>query len=113
MCIVRLSQSDFHHVLERTSGPALVYFSAPACGACRQLNRVLEALCRQHSAISVFRVDAEQEPGLVREFEVFHLPAMFLYLDGRYHRPVDAVPEVSAIVAAIDELARKPALEAP
>ena len=113
MSLRKLSQAEFHHVLEQTPGQALVCFTARACGACRLLGKVLEKLVSESQDISVYRVDAEQEMGLVREFEVFHLPAMFLYVDGRYHQPVNCAPTEAAIRNEVEQLLAQPAMEAP
>ena len=113
MPVRKLSQAEFHHVLEQTPGKALVHFTARSCGACRLLGNVLDELIVQYPDVSVFAVDAEDEMGLVREFDVFHLPALFLYIDGQYHQAVQCEPTVNAIVDEMDRLVQQPAVEAP
>jgi thioredoxin-like negative regulator of GroEL len=108
-----LTQFDLHHRLAEVAGPSVVCFTAPACGSCRQMKRALGALRSDRPALSVFEVDAQHEPGLAREFAVFHLPALFLFVDGEYHRPVEAEPLPKRLAAAIDAAIDLPALEAP
>ena len=85
----QLTQFDFHHRLAETPGPSLVWFSGPGCGACRQLRRLFESNPDAFSGLQLFEVDAQQDMALTREFEVFHLPSLFLFLDGHYHAPRD------------------------
>jgi thioredoxin 1 len=107
----RLDQSSFHHVLAATPGAGLVLFTAPACGACRRVKGLLAQPL--FGDLALFEVDAGEEMGLTREFEVFHLPALFLYRDGRYHRPVHAEAAATALRDAVDAALGAPAEEAP
>jgi thioredoxin-like negative regulator of GroEL len=108
-----LTQFDLHHRLAEMEGPAVVCFTAPACGSCRQMKLALAALRRGRPDLAVFEVDAQHEAGLTREFGVFHLPALFLFVDGEYHRPVEAEPLPERLATAIDAALGLPPLEAP
>ena len=108
-----VDQFNFHHVLEQTRGPALVFFTGPYCGACHTLRRVLAAYLGTSEDLQVFEVDAERDPGLAREFEVFHLPSLFLYVDGRYHCELQSEPRVPEIARAIAVALKQPPREAP
>ncbi len=113
MPLARLTQFDFHHTLAETEGISLVFFTAPGCGACRQLKKVLESHPREFALHHVFEVDAQQDMALTREFEVFHLPAMFLFKDGHYHAAIHAEPQSPSIIAAIDAALAGAPQEAP
>ena len=110
--IVQLDQFRFHHELEDTPGLALVFFTGSHCGACKVLRRVLAGYVAD-ADIGVFEVDAERDLALAREFGVFHLPSMFLYVDGQYHCELQAEARAPAIAAAIDAALKRPAEEAP
>ena len=105
----QLSQFDFHHTLADHAGSAVVVFSNPGCGACRHLLRVLAGM----PELTVYTVDAQRDPGLVREFEVFHLPALFLYRDGVFHCQLHSPAEPARIRAAMHAALALPAEEAP
>lgn len=113
MAIAPLTQFDFHHILAERRGLSLVYFTAPGCGACRQLKRLFEEHEKAFASMHLFEVDAQQEMGLTREFEVFHLPALFLFLDGHYHAPIHAEPRVQSLLDAIEAAADAAPQEAP
>ncbi len=108
-----LDQFNFHHVLAATTGLSLVLFSAPACGACKQLKGLFVQQSQIFSDYTLFEVDAQREMALTNEFELFHLPAMFLYRDGEFHAEIHAEPRPPSILAAVDSALSRPPMEAP
>jgi len=113
MPVVRLTQFNFHHTLAETEGVSLVYFTAPGCGACRQLRQILEDHPQVFAPFKLFEVDAQQDMALTREFEVFHLPALFLFRDGHYHAPIHSEPLPHSLIAAMEAALAGEAQEAP
>lgn len=113
MLIGCLDQFNFHHALAETEGSSLVFFTSPACGSCKQLKRMFEQHQDEFGEIQLFEVDAQREMALTNEFNVFHLPAMFLYHDGEFHADLHAEPTARAILAAINAALSQPAMEAP
>lgn len=79
-----LSEGDFHARLAAHSGVAAVLFSAPHCGACRAWKRLLpDAL--SDVVETFFEVDVSEATGVARYFDIFHLPTIYFYRDGRFH----------------------------
>ncbi len=108
-----LNTHNFHHLLEETTGVSLVFFTHTLCSSCRAWKQLLQTYSASHKDISIFEVDAESEMALTNEFEVFHLPALFLYKDGHYHAPFQSVASLDAIDQAITQLLSAPAQEMP
>lgn len=108
-----LSQFDFHVRLSDSTGPALVTFTAAACGACQHLRRVLQEVHKAQPRWALFEVDAGRDEALVNEFEVFHLPTIFLFSDGEFHCRLDAEARPAAIVSATIAALQQPRQEAP
>jgi thioredoxin 1 len=108
-----LDQFNFHHVLADTPGTAVVIFTGPDCGACRRVKGVLWGLVARGAPWTLYEVDAARDAGLAREFEVFHLPSLFLYRDGHYHAPLHAEALPESIRSAVAETLAQPAREAP
>ena len=111
--ITSLDDLNFFEVLAATRGTALVFFTAPHCGACRQLKQALNHLLATQIDFRVFEVDAVQNGALVNAFAVFHLPALFLYVDGYYHRAIHCETLPKNIQKAIDLAKLLPAEEEP
>jgi len=113
MKIRSLSQFDFHHVLAEIPGVSLVMFGSADCGSCRHLKAVFDRLAAQSQEVKLFEVDAQRDTALVREFEVFHLPALFLFRDGHYHCQLHSPADPAALRRHIATALAAPAEEAP
>jgi thioredoxin 1 len=111
--VVALDQFNFHHTLAETAGVSLVYFTAAACGACKQLKWVFDHHPQEFALLNLFEVDAEREMALTHEFGLFHLPALFLYNDGEFHSEIQAEPLPHTLLAAIESALAQPPCEAP
>ena len=108
-----LDDLNYHHTLLETAGIALVYFSAPACGACRRLGQALQRYALDSDDVKIFVVDAVHNGGLMNEFEIFHLPTLFLYLDGAFHANLQCMALPEAIREAVDTATTLPAEDEP
>jgi thioredoxin-like negative regulator of GroEL len=80
----RLAEGDFHRRLAAASGVAVVLFNAPHCSACRAWKRLLPPAL-SGVADGFYEVDVSEATGVARYFEIFHLPTIYLYRDGRFH----------------------------
>ena len=109
----KLDQFDFHARLADTTGTALIMFTSPDCGGCRHLHRVLQEVRRKEPGWQVFEVDAQRDPALSNEFEVFHLPTVFVFHDGVFHCQLEAESSTASIISTTRSALRQPAAEAP
>jgi thioredoxin 1 len=101
-----INQYGFYHQLASVNGAALILFTAPACAACRRLRLIITDPL--FDDLACFSVDAVEEAGLVAEFEVFHLPAIFLWHNGDYHAAIHAELTPHALRTAIDDALQRP-----
>jgi thioredoxin-like negative regulator of GroEL len=108
-----LTQFDLHHRIAEHDTPTLVFFSSVDCGSCRYLKASLGSVKARHPDWHIFEVDAQHEMGLTREFEVFHLPALFLFSDGEFHAQLHCEAAPGKIEHAVSEALAQPAQEAP
>ena len=107
-----LTEFDFYRRLAASSGVSLVLFSGPDCGTCRRAEAMLpDALVG--AVAHLFKVDAQQSMALAREYEVFHLPALFLFVDGHYHAPLHSALSPAALRQAVAAALQSPSQEAP
>lgn len=106
-----LDESTYYRQLAQTQGMALVLFTSPACGTCRVVERQLPASAPP--AAQLFKVDVQVASALARAFEVFHLPTLFLYVDGRYHAHLNCEVTPAKMRAAIEHALLQPAEEEP
>lgn len=108
-----LSQFDFHERLENTRGVNLVFFSSENCASCHYWEQLLWKFKSSHSYVNIFRVDAARDQALVEEFEIFHLPAIFLYMNGQFHSEIQCEAKLTVLEEEIKKLMRLPAQELP
>lgn len=108
-----LDQFEFHHLLEESQGIAIVMFFSQGCSACAAWESLLLQYQQLHPAIALFQVDAQSEPALVHELEVFHLPSLFLYLNGQYHCQLQSEARLSRFEQAMQTAINRPAQDLP
>lgn len=108
-----LNELEFYSTLAETVGPSIVFFTKPGCSACRMWQHLLDELLLQRHDIHVYQVDAEQNMGLTHEYELFHLPALFLFQNGEFHCALQAEARLPHLIAAINAALVAPAEEAP
>lgn len=108
MQLQTLSEFDFHPRLAASAGTSLVLFTSPDCGSCRVWLRLLETFSSP-LVQNAYVVDVQIATGLAYEYEVFHLPSLFLFVDGKFHAPLhsEALP-VSLHQAIAATLSRTP-----
>ena len=111
--IQSLNEHEFYSKLAETVGPSIVFFTKPGCSACRLWKRLLGDLLQHRQDINVYQVDAEQNMALSHEYELFHLPALFLFMNGEFHCELQAEARMSNLLAAIDAALTAPAQDAP
>ncbi len=108
-----LDEFDFHRTLARTSGTSIVLFSYSGCSSCRRWKILLREYLDGGANVAVFEVDAQRDQGLTRNFSVFHLPALFLYHDGKYHGALQCEARLDALDRTITTTLSMPAEDPP
>jgi len=112
MTFLELTEFDFHPRLAASPGVAIVMFSGPHCGACKRLEKRLPDWLGE-SVNHLFKVDAQRSTALARAYDVFHLPSLFVFVDGHYHAPLQAEGAPAPMRTALQILLAEPAHEEP
>ena len=108
-----LTDHEFYATLAETSGQSIVFFTKPGCSSCQLWKRLLGELLQLRDDIHVFQVDAEQNMALSHEYELFHLPAIFLFVDGEFHCELQSEARLTHLQAALEVALNSPAEDAP
>ena len=115
--IRELDEFNFHPVISETRGISLVFFTGPHCASCHHLRDLLNAEKQQFlehfKSFNAFEIKADKAGALVNEFNVFHLPTLFLYHDGDFHCELLTEAHPQKIINAIETALRKPSEEEP
>ncbi|SDJ50175.1 thioredoxin family protein [Salimicrobium halophilum] len=62
---------------------SLVYISQPACSVCHGLKPQVEELLESYPDIKAVHLDASEIPEISGEFQVFTVPVVLVYSEGR------------------------------
>jgi thioredoxin 1 len=108
-----LDQFDFHHRITQMRGLVVVIFTAPGCRSCAAWKRLLRLPDSVPAKTRIFEVDVERDQALAREFDLFHLPAVFLFQDGQFHGEIQCEASPAAIHARILSLSQAEPQELP
>lgn len=100
----RLDQFTFHHVIAESAGVSLVFFTKQGCKSCGMWRHQLQSLLTKRLDVRLFEVDAEQEQGLAREFEIFHLPALYVFKDGQFYGELQSEARLEVIQQALSTI---------
>jgi len=111
--IQALNEHEFYSTLAETAGPSIMFFTKPGCSACRLWKRLLSDLLQRRHDITVYQVDAEQNMALSHEYELFHLPALFLFVNGEFHRELQAEARMPHLLTVLNAALVAPAEDAP
>lgn len=99
----KLDDENFYTVLDSTPGLSVVFFKSHGCASCRRWENLFREFLARYEDVQVFAVDAQASMALTRAYEVFHLPSLFLFIDGQYHRPLQPHASIASLRETIDQ----------
>ncbi len=71
---------EFREKLEATEHPIIVDIWAPWCGPCRTLSPRLDQVAGEFDGqVEVWKINADEEPALVRDLRVMGIPTLLVY----------------------------------
>jgi thiol-disulfide isomerase/thioredoxin len=87
------------------SGPTVVHFSAPWCGPCDRVRRVVGQVCDDLGDVAQIEVDLDANPATARRFSVLSLPTTLIFdVDGRQRYRASGVPKAADLRSALEPL---------
>ncbi|BBX20231.1 thiol reductase thioredoxin [Mycolicibacterium duvalii] len=88
-----------------TTGPTILHFSAPWCGPCAGVRRVVEEVCAELPAVAHLEIDMDADPEPARRLSVLSLPTTFIFdADGRQRYRTSGVPTATDLRSALRPL---------
>ncbi len=85
--------------------PTIVHFSAPWCGPCATVRRVVDQVCADLPTVSHMEVDIDANPEVARKLSVLSLPTTFVFdADGRQQYRSSGVPTDDELRSALEPL---------
>ena len=87
------------------SGPTIVHFSAPWCGPCDRVRRVVGQVCEDMGDVAHLEIDLDANPATARRFSVLSLPTTLIFdVDGRQRYRASGVPKAADLRSALEPL---------
>jgi thiol-disulfide isomerase/thioredoxin len=87
------------------SGPTIVHFSAPWCGPCDRVRRVVDQLCADLDNVAHVEVDLDANPATARRYSVLSLPTTLIFdVNGRQRYRASGVPNAADLRSALQPL---------
>ena len=87
------------------SGPTVVHFSAPWCGPCDRVRRLVGQVCEDLGDVAHVEVDLDANPATARLFSVLSLPTTLIFdVDGRQRYRASGVPKAADLRSALEPL---------
>ncbi|MCV7385436.1 thioredoxin family protein [Mycolicibacter longobardus] len=100
-----VSDADAAFLGLQPGGPAVVHFSAPWCGPCAGVRRVVEKVCDDLGGVAHHEIDIDANPDAARRFSVLSLPTTVIFdADGRQRYRAAGVPTASDLRSALEPL---------
>jgi thiol-disulfide isomerase/thioredoxin len=105
----RSVESDTAGLGLSSSGPTVVHFSAPWCGPCDRVRRVVDQVCEDMgdpgSPIAHLEIDLDADPATARRFSVLSLPTTLIFdADGRQRYRASGVPKAADLRSVLQPL---------
>lgn len=88
------------------TGPTILHFSAPWCGPCAAVRRVVDQVCAEFDGtVAHLEIDLDADPQAGSRFSVLSLPTTFIFdAAGRQRYRAAGVPTVADLRAAVRPL---------
>ncbi|MEB3019494.1 thioredoxin family protein [[Mycobacterium] crassicus] len=85
--------------------PTVVHFSAPWCGPCAGLRRVVEQVCAELDGVAHREIDIDADPAAARRFSVLSLPTTLIFdAAGQQRYRAAGVPTAADLRSALKPL---------
>jgi thiol-disulfide isomerase/thioredoxin len=87
------------------TGPTIVHFTAPWCGPCATVRRVVDGVCAELPAVAHVEIDMDANPEAARRLSVLSLPTTFIFDAHGYQRyRATGVPKAADLRSALEPL---------
>lgn len=88
-----------------SGGPTVVHFSAPWCGPCARVRRVVDDVCQERGGVSHLEIDIDANPIAAQKFSVMSLPTTLIFdANGHQRYRTIGVPKPGDLRAALAPL---------
>lgn len=77
-----VTREDIESLVEKND-MVVLYFGSETCSVCVDLKPKVEAILKKYEKIKCLYIDIEENLKLAREYNIFTMPAVLLYIEGK------------------------------
>jgi thioredoxin 1 len=103
--VLTVTEATFDAVVLGARLPVVVDFWAEWCPPCRWLSPIVEELATEQAGrLLVAKVNADENPGLVRRYGTLSLPSLLVFVDGVERARIVGARPKPRLLAELSEL---------
>lgn len=106
--IVNLSTSTFDEQIGSSSTPVVVDFWADWCGPCRQIAPVLEEIAAEVPAVTIAKVNVDDNQELAARFGVMSIPTLLVFNGGEMVKRIVGAKPKGTLLEELSEFVSVP-----
>ena len=107
--VLTVTEATFDRAVLQARLPALVDFWARWCPPCRWLDPVVEEIAAEQAGrLLVAKVDADENPGLVRRYGTLSLPSLLVFVGGVERARIVGARPKARLLAELAEFLPRP-----
>eukprot|EP00250_Pteridium_aquilinum_P008885 c18281_g2_i1 orf=290-892(-) len=82
--VPNITQDSFPDEVLKSDSPVLVGFCADWCGPCKLIGPVIDSVAKDFKgSLKAVKIDVDTSPDLVKEYDVYGLPTLIVFKDGK------------------------------
>ncbi len=95
MSEIKITTENFENEINDSNVPVLVDFFANWCGPCKMLSPLISEIASEYAGkLKVGKVNVDEDSELSARFEVFSIPTLIIFKDGKAaFKSVGAMPK--------------------
>ena len=92
---IKITSENFENEINNSNIPVLIDFYANWCGPCKMLSPLISEIASEYAGrLKVGKVNVDEEPELSARFEVFSIPTLIIFTNGKAtFKSVGAMPK--------------------